>query len=94
MFIASAPGLISHISRKHSFMYIYCTPFHHKRDMAKLWPVDQSHQNANTAALVIRGLFIHDFAYLRSRKIHQNSLFAVFPALIHDYLEKFGLKIV
>jgi len=36
------------------------------------------------AALVICGLFIRGYAYTRSRKIHQNSLFAVFPSLNHD----------
>ncbi len=43
------------------------------------------------AALIICVLFIRGFAYSRSRKIHQNSLFPIYPLLIHDYTEKFGL---
>jgi len=37
-------------------------------------------------------LNILDFEYSRSRKIHQNSVFAVFLFLIYDFMKEFDLK--
>ena len=45
------------------------------------------------ATLVIRRFFIRGFAYSQSKKIYQNSVFAVFPSLICGFLKEFSSKV-
>jgi hypothetical protein len=52
----------------------------------ELWsPVTDFEYKKVQVTLIIRCLFICGFAYLRSKKVYQNSELEEFPSLIHNF---------